>query len=123
MERIRNVSCCTVDLIESYTEEGRESRVSHITALSPPIGKVQDVISIKGKFLPPNGDSKNKSIVIAIDHKPIITDVTTPALDEVHFTVPQAALGANVSEASVWISVVDNGVETNALPFQIVRSA
>jgi hypothetical protein len=118
IKRIDTVSCSTIELLESYIEEGREVQISYIKTLSPPIGKVGSEVTIHGKFFFLSG-SKEKPLVIAINHKPTLTKVTSTKADEIVFNVPEETLIQGDKESTIWISVINCGVETNAKPFQV----
>lgn len=121
--RIEEARSSTMKLVETYTEAGSEALVSRITHLSPPMGPSGTLVAIQGRFLQGYG----KKGVIAINHKPALNDVISWKIDEITFKVPAEipglpveTSGSRTQETTIWLSVIDGGEETNAVPFRLL---
>jgi hypothetical protein len=117
VQRIDNARSSTMELVQAYAKARDEDSVSHIDSLSPSIAQADDEVAIKGRFV---FSKKGETAAIAIDHKKTSAQVTSSDINEVVFKVPAEAIGSVTEETTVWISVVVDHVETNALPFQLV---
>jgi hypothetical protein len=105
--------------VATYTEEGREISVPRLTH----VGRVGDTVTIYGDHLKASGKAKETpgQIVVAINHvlKPEIK-VEPPQKDLVAFELTEELLdGQDSADGLARISLVMNGVETNALPLRL----
>ncbi len=123
LDRIEKAMDLTMGLVSVHTDDSRVT--PHISKLSPAIGKPEDKVMIHGQHL-----KDVASCSIAFNHLPL-NEVKAPCKDNiVSFTVPKTEnlnsipkfnLGGNGAYGVYWISLIVNGVETNALPFQVIE--
>jgi hypothetical protein len=123
LDHIEGAMDFALSQVAAYTEEGREVIVPHLTQLSPVVGQAGETIKIYGSHLRLNGQGKDQpgQIVVAVDHVPRpALEMRLPARkDAVEFILPGDFLGSTPSDRTVWVSLVINGVETNALPLRV----
>jgi hypothetical protein len=117
-QRIEKARSSTMEIVQTYAEVIDVDPVSHMDSLSPTIGQADDEVTIKGRFVP---SKKGKTPAIVIDHEPTLAKVTSSDINEVMFKLPTDATGSATERTTVWISLIVEGVETNALPFVVVQ--
>ncbi len=120
-ERVNGVSSATLNQIESYTEEGKAVQVGYINSISPSVGQEGSEITIYGRFYTLDNDQKTKGQVMAYSHKEKLADLTSINVDEVRFTLPSGILSSDAKETTLWVSVVTDQGETNAVPFPVTK--
>jgi hypothetical protein len=121
VNRIESAMSLAMNLVAVYTEEGRQRVVTRISSLSPAAGEIGSKLVIHGSHLQGNTDQKKKQRVgtIAINHKPIDVKNLSWADDQVNFILPPQLPGLDGNTGAVWISLLIDGMETNALPFYV----
>jgi len=126
VDRIEDAMNLTMDQVAIYTDRGRQILTPYITNLSPVVGKPGNAISVFGQHLKKdNGNQKKgQQIAIAINHIPVPAKDQSKDRDIVKFELP-ADLPPNLIAHSdtLWVSLIINGVETNALSFNLVRQS
>ena len=58
--------------------------------------------------------------MVAINHIPFAGDDIVWDQDTVRFTLPDELIGKPIRE-TIWVSLFVDGMETNALPFQVIQ--
>jgi len=122
LARIEGAMDFTMSQVATYTDEGREVIVPHLTHLSPMIGKVGDTIHLYGDYIKVNGRTKETTgqIAVAINHIPFKPLDPPEKKNSISFELPvDISTFHNQANGNIWISLVINGVETNALPLSI----
>jgi len=121
--RIENAMSLSMNLVAVYTEEGRQRLVTRINSLSPAAGDVKEQITIHGQHL--QGDNSQKKIkegIIAINHTPIQPLNLSWKEDAVKFKLPSNLPGLEGAAGTLWISLLIDGMETNALPYHVMHN-
>jgi HEAT repeat protein len=121
--RIESAMSLAMNMVAVYTEEGRQRIVTRINSLSPGAGDIHTSLTIQGQHL--NGDSsqkKDRPGMIAVNHVPIQAEGVTWKDDEVKFRMPPELTGLAEDGGTVWVSLLIDGMETNALPFHVVKN-
>ncbi len=140
--RIEQATMKTMDLVSIYTEEGKQRLVTRLNRLEPAAGKAGSTeITVHGQHL--QGDSRQKTEsasamgdrpalsaspggkrrpagMVAINHIPLAGDGVVWDQDSVRFTLP-AELHGEPFQETIWVSLFVDGMETNALPFQVMQ--
>lgn len=125
LSRMEGAMDFAMSQVATYTDEGREVIVPHLTHLSPMVGKAGDTVHVYGNHLKMNGRTKEATgqIAISINHIPFKALDPPEKKDAVSFELPaEMPAGLNLANGNVWISLVINGVETNALPFSVLEA-
>ncbi|MGE5375636.1 MAG: hypothetical protein ACM3XO_11325 [Bacteroidota bacterium] len=129
IERMESAMSTAMSVIALYTEEGRERAFAHINSLSPVSGGPGTEIRVMGQYLKGddgrNPDPKDR-VMVAINHKRTnaTIDAASWARDCVQFTLKAGDLPIlDKDPGPVWISLLIDGVETNALPFELKMPA
>lgn len=121
VNRIESAMSLAMNLVAVYTEEGQQRIVTRINALSPAAGDKGITVTIYGQHLQGDGtEKKDKAGIIAINHTPVQADDVIWKIDTVKFNLPQKIPGLDGNNGTVWISLLIDGMETNALPFNVV---
>lgn len=121
--RIENAMSLAMNLVAVYTEEGRQRVVTRINNLSPAAGEASTHITVHGQHL--QGDSSEKKVLegmIAINHTPIQSDIIFWKEEAVKFKLPTKVPGLGDGSGTIWVSLLIDGMETNALPFHVMRN-
>ena len=122
VNRIENAMSLAMNLVAVYTEEGRQRIVTRINSLSPAAGPSASQITIHGQHL--QGDSTEKKVqegIIAINHVPIHPTNLSWKEEAVRFTLPTAVPNLEDGAGTIWLSLLIDGMETNALPFHVIE--
>jgi len=120
--RIEGAMDFTMSQVATYTDEGRDVVVPQLTHLSPMIGKAGDTVHVYGNHIKVSGRTKETTgqITVAINHVPFKPLDPPEKRDAISFELPaEVPVGLNSANGNIWISLVINGVETNALPFSV----
>lgn len=123
LNRMEGAMDFAMSQVATYTDEGREVIVPHLTHLSPMVGKTGDTVHIYGNRIKVIGKTNETTaqIAVAINHVPFKSIDPPEKKDVVSFELPtKMPAGFNSANGNVWISLVINGVETNALPFSVL---
>lgn len=120
ISRSQKTMALTMDLVSIHAETGVPNLVTRINKLEPVNGVPESEVVIHGQNL--DGDTahykKVKEGILAINHIPVSgKSVLAWTEDSVKINIPK-----NLSEELVMISLFVDGMETNALPFQILRT-
>jgi HEAT repeat protein len=122
VRRIEEAMNLAMNLVAVYTQNRGQRIVTRINNLVPAAGAVGAEVAISGQhLLGDSGDKKNGAGIIAVDHTPINSADVSWNDREVKFKLPQALQTTNDHDQTVWISLFVDGMETNALPFHVVR--
>jgi hypothetical protein len=151
VDRIEEAMKLTMNLVSVHTEEGQQRLVTRLTNVAPAAGKPGDRIVLFGQHLrgdisvnkarsrlgvsPGNAQPSNGTIpekeraqtggkdivgMIALDHLPVVAHIEAWEEQRIVFDLPDRAYS---SKGTVWISLIVDGIETNALPFRILQPA
>ncbi|MCB9135417.1 MAG: hypothetical protein H6636_08320 [Anaerolineales bacterium] len=117
--RSQKTMALTMELVAIHAETGVPNLVTRIHNLEPVNGVPESEVVIHGQNL--DGDTahykKVKDGLLAINHIPVNgNSVLAWNADSVKIHIPKEVQGE-----LVWISLFVDGMETNALPFQILR--
>jgi hypothetical protein len=109
--------------VSLHTEENEPRLVTRINRLEPAGGEAREdtPITIYGQNL--LGDAKHKADregMVAINHIPVPDNGTAWTERQVTFRLPKG-IGPGGAEA-IWISLFVDGMETNALPFHLMKT-
>jgi hypothetical protein len=140
--RIGEAMVKTMDLVSIYTEEGKQRLVTRLNRLEPAAGKAGSTeITIHGQhlkgdsrqktesstvmgsrkaFTPSAGRKKEPAGMVAINHIPLASDGNEWDEHTVRFTLPGDLLGEPLPD-TIRVSLFVDGMETNALPFQVIK--
>jgi hypothetical protein len=121
--RIEKAMSLSMNLVSVYTEEGRQRVVTRINSLSPAAGDSASVVTIHGQHL--RGESSEDKAamgMIAINHVPVKADGVSWGEDEVRFKLSGQIPGLENNAGTAWISLLIDGMETNALPFHMMNN-
>jgi hypothetical protein len=118
-DRVERAMELTMNLVSTYTKEREPRVVTRIDRLEPGTGQAGQEISVYGRQLMGDGQTlgaAGRGGMVAINHKPIDAgqEPVDWQLDVVKFPLPES-----IQPGTVWISLIINGMETNALPFQV----
>jgi len=138
VQRIEDAMSLAISLVQRYTREG-EQRITRISSLSPVSDQAGKQVTIHGQHL--NGDSPQQpgglaqlspqasqtknghSHKIFVNHKPIdIAKTLYWTENAVHFELPTQLPDLVGDEGVIWLSLSVDGMETNALPFLVVKN-
>jgi hypothetical protein len=126
IERMESAMSTALSVIALYMEEGRQRVFAHINALTPGSGEPGAQVKIIGQYLKVEDGRKKdprEQIMVAIDHMRTDVEITSWGTDYVTFRLPQKdLLPENKSNRPIWISLIVNGVETNAVPFEVRKA-
>jgi hypothetical protein len=120
--RIEAAMNLAMNLVAVYTFEGRQRVVTRINTLSPAVGGSGATIRISGQHL--HGDSSQKKTregIITLNHVPIEAEDVSWDEHQVTFKLPGKLPALKIEEGTVWVSLLVDGMETNALPFHLVK--
>jgi IPT/TIG domain len=119
--RIEGAMHLAMDLVARYTEEGRVPMLPRVNSIVPASGTPGSPVSLHGNGLKgTHGGNSKQPCRIAVNHVPLGVPDATWGDSMVNFRLPQLPDGARTGDA-VWISLVVDGYETNALPFRVVK--
>jgi hypothetical protein len=123
VSRIESAMSLAMNLVAVYTEEGRQRLVTRINTLSPAAGQGGSELTVHGQHL--LGDSSQKKAragMVMINHIPIAAKNLAWADDQVKFTFPSELTGPNGENKTSCVSLMIDGMETNALPFHLTNN-
>ena len=122
VNRIEDALASTMNMVATYTKEGGQRIVSRITSLSPAAGPRNTRVRVKGQHLFGDGtQGKHSAGLIALNHQPVEPGDVSWNQHEVTFRLPADGEGAKAN-GTIWISLMVDGMETNALPFNIISA-
>ncbi|MEM7028695.1 MAG: hypothetical protein AAF629_03800 [Chloroflexota bacterium] len=126
VKRIEDAMTTTMTQVAFYTEEGRQPFIPYITKLFPVVGSPGTKVNVYGLNLSGTAQEKIKSvedqITVAINHMPVMAQDLALKDNVLHFTLPHdLPPNLNTENGVVWISLLLDGKETNALSFRVVE--
>jgi hypothetical protein len=114
-----------MNVIAMYTEEGRQRVFAHINTVLPGSGAPGTEIKVMGQYLKVDDGQKRDhkgKIMVAINHKRTDADITSWEKDQVKFKLKKEDLPLlDKGQGPVWISLLVDGMETNAVPFELIE--
>ncbi len=121
VDRIERAMHLSMDLVARYAEEGRVPMGPRLSSLSPQAGGPGSTLTAYGAGLKSAG--RNGSARIAVNHVPIAAGSLEWSDSVVSFTLPDV-LGEKIKPGeALWVSVLVDGQETNAVPFRLTGAA
>ena len=96
--------------------------MTRITNLAPAAGELGSKIKLHGQQL--QGDMSQKTGgegVIAINHVPVNVKDLKWGEKVIEFKLPEKLDGLPSETGVLWLSLLVDGMETNALPFSVVK--
>jgi HEAT repeat protein len=117
VDRIESAMQLAMDLVARYAEEGRAQPTPRITSVVPSAAAPGTVVAIYGTGLGARGRGSREGVV-ALNHA--LTGVRPFEYNDtvVRFTLPSVVA---IDGDTAWLSLVVDGIETNALPFKLLR--
>lgn len=114
----------TMGLVSTYTEEDEPRLVTRLHRLEPASGALAAAatISLYGQnLLGDSSQKKERKGLVAINHVPINAKILQWTEQAVRFQLPEETPAGEPAK-SAWISLFVDGMETNALPYRVMRS-
>jgi hypothetical protein len=114
----------TMNLVSIHTETSEQVLVTRLTRLDPAAGSAGSLVTIHGQSLIGDGSHKrDRRGVLAINHHPVETVIHSWNEHMVKIELPGLQLldGLTQGRETLMISLFIDGMETNALPFHLVR--
>ncbi|MGZ8842467.1 MAG: IPT/TIG domain-containing protein, partial [Pyrinomonadaceae bacterium] len=122
VRRIEEAMNLAMNLVAVYTQDRGQRIVTRLNNLLPAAGPVGAEVTISGQHLQgDSSDKKDRAGIVAINHSPIDSVELSWNDREVKFRLPDTMINLNGQNDTVWISLFVDGMETNALPFHVVR--
>lgn len=124
LSRIEGAMDFTMNQVAVYTDEGREVIVPHLTHLTTTAGKKGAIqVQVYGNHLKASGRAKEESdkVVVAVNHVPYLSIKAPDKKNMVSFDLQTEGLpqGLSLDGDNIWVSLVMNGYETNALSLKL----
>jgi hypothetical protein len=122
VKRIEDAMTLAMNQVSVYTKVGQQRVISRIYDVAPAAGPSGTTVIVRGQHL--TGDKtekKEETGILAINHNPIRAEKLKWKDQEVSFKLPNKFNGSEEFEGTVWISLLVDGMETNALPFHVIR--
>lgn len=118
-DRVEQAMELTMNLVSTYTKAKEPRVVTRINRLEPAAGGAGQPVTVHGQHL--TGDAQTlgpdgRGGMVIINRVPVdaCQDPEDWQIDSVKFSLPEG-----IAPGTVWISLIVNGMETNALPFQV----
>ena len=123
-QRIENSMEATMHQVAVHTERSEPRLETRLNRLEPVAGNSPLRVTLHGQQL--RGDTGQKverSGMVAIDHRPVQVENLSWQEDQVAFDLPDlnVLFAANGDKSQVMISLFVDGMETNALPFHVLK--
>ncbi len=122
VKRIEDAMSLAMNQVSVYTKVGQQRVISRIYGLSPSAGPTGSTVIINGQHL--TGDKtekKEETGILAINHQPIKAENLRWKDQEVSFKLPNKINGDENFKGTIWMSLLVDGMETNALPFTVIE--
>ncbi len=127
INRIEEAMNLTMSQVATYTEEGGQLFIPHLKKITPVVGKFGEPLSVYGVNLKRETGEKNNGVnilTLSINHVPVLTKDISREKEEFKLTLPAKENlpgDIKIENGSIWISLVVDGLETNALPFRVIE--
>jgi hypothetical protein len=122
VKRIEDAMILAMNQVSVYTKVGQQRVISRIYDLSPAAGPAGSQVSVYGQHMTGDKTEKKRPTgILAIDHRPIKAENLKWEDQEVSFQLPQNFNGTETMNGTIWISLLIDGMETNALPFHLIK--
>lgn len=120
VDRIENSMNLTMNLVSEHLNSENQGVFPRLKSLVPPISEVDKPITIYGQNL----KKKDTNRLIAINHR-LIEPESIISWNEnvVKFKIPSTFSSIRSEQGSVWVSLFVDGIESNVLPLQVIRSS
>jgi hypothetical protein len=121
VKRIEDAMTLALDKVAVYTKVGQQRVISRIYDLTPAAGPPSSMVTIHGQHLAGDKTEKKEDTgILAIDHKPVRAENLEWKDQKVSFKLPNGFNGDEAFDGTIWISLLVDGMETNALPFNVI---
>lgn len=122
VKRIEGAMTLAMNQVSVYTKVGQPRVISRIYDVSPAACPTNSMVTVYGQNLTGDKTEKKKETgILFIDHKPIKVEKLDWKDQEVSFKLPEKINGIEKFIGLVWISLLVDGMETNALPFNVIE--
>ena len=119
VDRIENSMNLTMNLVSEHLNSENQGVFPRLKSLVPPISEVEKPITIYGQNL----KKEHVNRLIAINHRLIEPEaIISWKENAVKFKIPSTFSSNGNEYESVWVSLFVDGIESNVLPLQILRS-
>ena len=119
VDRIENSMNLTMNLVSEHLNSENQGVFPRLKSLVPPISEVDKPITIYGQNL----KKKDVNRLIAINHRLIEPEsIISWNENAVKFKIPPTSSSIESDQGSVWVSLFVDGIESNVLPLQVIRS-
>ncbi|NMF60865.1 IPT/TIG domain-containing protein [Pseudanabaena yagii] len=119
VDRIENSMNLTMNLVSEHLNSENQGVFPRLKSLVPPISEVDKPITIYGQNL----KKKDANRLIAINHRLIeLESIISWNENVVKFKLPSTFSSIDSEQESVWVSLFVDGIESNVLPLQVIRS-
>lgn len=119
VDRIENSMNLTMNLVSEHLNSENQGVFPRLKSLVPPISEVDKPITIYGQNL----KKKDVNRLIAINHRLIEPEsIISWNENAVKFKIPPTSSNIESDQGSVWVSLFVDGIESNVLPLQVIRS-
>jgi hypothetical protein len=108
-----------MNLVSEHLNSENQGVFPRLKSLVPPISEVDKPITIYGQNL----KKKDVNRLIAINHRLIEPEsIISWNENAVKFKIPPTSSSIESDQGSVWVSLFVDGIESNVLPLQVIRS-
>jgi hypothetical protein len=108
-----------MNLVYYHLNSENQGVFPRLKSLVPPISEVDKPITIYGQNL----KKKDVNRLIAINHRLIEPEsIISWNENAVKFKIPPTSSSIESDQGSVWVSLFVDGIESNVLPLQVIRS-
>ena len=119
--RIEGAMTLAMDLVATHTQERDMTARPTLYAATPVAARTGTTIAITGDGLRGLGDVRRKAkSLVALDHVPVALELSTWSDREVRFMLSDQHVELNGAPRQVWVSLIVDGRETNAVPFTVL---
>jgi HEAT repeat protein len=118
--RIESAMHLAMDLVSRYAEEGATTAVPRLSGIFPTSAGDGARITLRGASLKPPGRNGTRPGIVAVDHMPLATINALWEEDRVEFDLPPRAAELAGHAGTVWVTVLVDGNESNALPLTLL---
>jgi hypothetical protein len=118
-QRIENAMGTTMYQVSMYTEKSEPRLLTRLNRIEPAAGEPDGMVTVHGQYLL-GADSQKKNLqgMVMIDHRPVKLEKLDWKENTVRFMLP----GSQNGQDQVMVSLFVDGMETNALPYHVLKN-